>query len=128
MCFRKTKRLQIGFGVPFFNVYDKDGNTSEIAVRGNVNALTKNYKRFLKRNGYDSTDLSVFENEIRSAIIPCVKQAVANAPRRFKLTPNELDCKTEQIAREIKYDLAKILKKRYKVKLINIELTAIDCY
>lgn len=126
MCFRKPKRLQIAFGVPFFNVYDKDGNSGELAVRGNVNAFAKNYKKFLKRNGYETSDLYVFEDEIRSAIIPCVKQAVANAPKKYRLGVHQLDCKTEQIEREIKSDLAKTLKKRYKVKLINIEITAIE--
>lgn len=128
MCFRKPKRLQIVFGVPFFNVYDNNDNCAEIAVRGNVNALAKNYKRFLKRNGYENADLTTFEDEIRSAIIPVIKQAVANAPKKYKLSVNQLDRKTEQISREIKGDLARILKKRYKIKLINIEITAIDVY
>lgn len=128
MCFSKPKRLQILFGVPFFNVFDNQGGSEEIAVRGNVNVITKNYKKFLKKNGYESTDLNAFEDEIRMAIIPCVKQAVANAPRKYKLRTNQLNCKTEQISKEIKSDLAKILKKRYKVKLINIEIVAIDCY
>lgn len=126
MCFSKPKRLRIPFGVPYFSVYDKDNVCSEIAVRGNVNILAKNYEKFLKGNGYEDTSLSAFENEIKSAIIPCVKQAVANAPKRYKLTIYQLNCKTEQIAREIKGDLAKILKKRYKVKLVNIEITAME--
>lgn len=126
MCFRKPKRLQIAFGVPFFNVYDEKGGSDEIAVRGNVNLLAKNYKKFLKRNGFVDLDLLTFENEIRSAIIPCVKQAVANAPKRYRLLVNQLDRKTEQISKEIRSDLAKLLKKRYKVKLINIEIIAIE--
>lgn len=126
MCFRKPKRLQIAFGVPFFNIYDEKGGSDEIAVRGNVNVLAKNHKKFLRKNGFIDLDLSTFENEIRSAIIPCVKQAVANAPKRYKLLVNQLDRKTEQISKEIRSDLVKLLKKRYKVKLINIEITAID--
>ncbi len=128
MCFRKPKRIQIQFGVPFFNVCDNDGACVEIAARGNINLIAKNYKKFLKRNGYEDASLLAFENEIKSATIPCVKQAVANAPRKYKLTINQLNSKTEQIAGAIKVDLAKIPKKRYRVKLVNIEITAIDIY
>lgn len=128
MCFRKNrKNLQISFGIPYFNVYDRDNNKSEVSAFGNINIIAKNYKRFLKRNGYIDCSLEMFETEIQSAIIPCVKQAIANAPKRYRLATPALEQKTEQIAREIRRDLAKILKKRYKVKLLNIEITGINC-
>ena len=124
---KNKKRLQIGFGVPYFNIFDEYDNKSEVSVFGNVNIIAKNYKKFLKRNGYSDYSLDTFEREIKSAVIPCVKQAVANAPKRFKLSCQKIEQKTEQIANEIKRDLSGILKKRYKVKLINIEILSINC-
>ena len=128
MCIGKNaKRLQICFGVPFFNVYDEKSNSCEVAVRGNINVIAKNYEKFLKKNGYSDTSLFTFEKELKSAIIPCVKQAVSTAPKRYRQQCNTLDRKTKQIAKDIKSDLSKKLKKRYKVKLLDIEITAIEC-
>ena len=124
----KSKTIQLKFGVPFFDVFDtrfKD-ISAPVAVRGEIVFHVKNFKKFLKRNGYKKTGLNEFQENIKSALIRYVKEFVINAPIRYGISVVRLEQRASRLSDLLKGELVARIKKQFKVEVFAVDITAIE--
>ena len=124
----KSKMVHIKFGVPFFDVFDphvKDFS-APVAVRGEISFFVKNYKKFLKKNGFDGMRWEDFQGLIRSAVIRYVKDFIVNAPAKYDIPVVHLEEKIDKLSTIVKGDLASRIKKEFKIQVSNVDITTIE--
>ena len=124
----KAKMVHIKFGVPYFEVFDYKLTdfSVPIAVRGEISFFVKNYKKFLKQNGFDGVDWKEFQNLIRSSLIRYTKDFIANAPAKYKMPVVHLEKKIDKLSEVLKSDLKKRIKQEFKIQTANVDVTAIE--
>ena len=130
MCFfkNKSKTIQLKFGVPYFDIFDyrfKD-ISAPTSVRGEIVFHIKNWKKFLKRNGYKEVGLDGFKESIKSAVIRYVKEFVTNAPSRYEIPVVQLERKINVLSELVKFELAKRIKAQFKVDVYAVDITIIE--
>ena len=124
----KSKIVHIKFGVPFFDVFDSRFNdfSVPIAVRGEIVFFVKNYKKFLKKNGFDGMNWNEFQNLLRSAVIRYVKDFITNVPSKYDIPVVHLEKKIDKLSTIVKGDLASRIKKEFKIQVSNVDITMIE--
>lgn len=124
----KSKMVHIKFGVPFFEVFDckLTDFSVPVAVRGEISFFVKNYKKFLKQNGFDGMNWEEFQVLVRSAVIRYAKDFVANAPAKYKIPVVHLEKKINKLSEILKTDLKNRIKKEFKIQVSNVDVTAIE--
>ena len=120
--------MQLKFGVPFFDVFDPRFSdlSVPVAVRGELVFHVKNYRRFLKKNGFDGVNWNDFNDMIKASIVRYVKDFVSNAPERYGIPVMQLEKKSAQISELIKEGLATRIKNDFKVEVYAVDITAIE--
>lgn len=130
MCLFKKERkyIQIKFGVPFFDLFDPrfPDFSVPVAVRGTISFQIKNYKKFLKQQGYKENEWDNFQDRVRNAVICYVKESVVNIPDKYQLSVVQLERKIELIGNMVKADLFERIKKEFKILLTEMDITAIE--
>ena len=130
MCLFKKERkyIQIKFGVPFFDLFDPrfPDFSVPVSVRGSVSFQIKNYKKFLKQQGYKENEWDNFQDRVRNAVICYVKESVVNIPDKYQLSVVQLERKIELIGNMVKADLFERIKKEFKILLTEMDITAIE--
>ena len=124
----KSKTIQLKFGVPFFDIFDyrfKD-IFAPVSVRGEIVFHIKNWKKFLKRNGYKEVGLDGFKESIKSAVIRYVKEFVTNAPSRYEIPVVQLERKINVLSELVKFELAKRIKAQFKLDVYAVDITVIE--
>lgn len=124
----KTKAIQIQFGVPFFDLFDPrfEDFAIPVAVRSTVNFQIKNYKKFLKQQGYSFNEFENFQSRIRNAIIRFVKESMVSIPIKYKIPVWQIERELKKLENILKAELADRVKKEFKIQLIDIDITAIE--
>ena len=124
----KSKIVHIKFGVPFFDVFDPRFTdfSVPVAVRGEISFFVKNYKKFLKKNGFDGMNWDDFQSLIRSAVIRYTKDFIVNAPAKYDIPVVHLEKKIDKLSMVLKSDLSHRIKKEFKIQISNADVTAIE--
>ena len=125
---KKIKNIQIKFGVPFFDLFDPrfEDFAVPVAVRGSVSFQIKNFKKFLKQQGYTPYDLENFQTRIRNAVTRYVKESIVNIPIKYKIPVWQIERKLEIIGDIVKSELYVRVKKEFKIQLTVVDITAIE--
>lgn len=125
---KQTKYIQIKFGVPYFDLFDPrfPDFSVPVAVRGTVSFQIKNYKKFLKQQGYKENKWDNFQDRVRNAVIRYVKESMVNIPDKYQLSVVQIERKIELIGDIVKVDLFERIKKEFKIILTAIDITAIE--
>ena len=130
MCLFKndSKTIQLKFGVPFFDVFDPRFSdfSVPVAVRGELVFHVKNYKKFLKKNGFDGVSWDSFNNMIKSSVVRYVKDFVANAPAKYGIPVVQLEKKVATVSDGIQDELTDRIKHDFKIEVYSVDITAIE--
>ena len=86
----------------------------------------KNYKKFLKQQGYKENEWDNFQDRVRNAVIRYVKESVVNIPDKYQISVVQIERKIELIGDIVKVDLFERIKKEFKILLTEIDITAIE--
>ena len=124
----KSKHIEIKFGVPFFDLFDPrfEDFAVPVAVRGSVSFQIKNFKKFLKQQGYAPNDLENFQTRIRNAVTRYVKESIVNIPIKYKIPVWQIERKLELIGDIVKSELYDRVKKEFKIQLTAVDITSIE--
>lgn len=124
----KSKMVSIQFGVPYFEVFDYHLTefSVPIAVRGEISFFVKNYKKFLKKNGFNGMPWDEFQSLVRSNAIRHVKDFIANAPSKYQLPVVHLEKKIEKLSTILQAEISTRLKKEFKIQIFSVDITAIE--
>ena len=95
-------------------------------MRGTISFQIKNYKKFLKQQGYKENEWDNFQDRVRNAVICYVKESVVNIPDKYQLSVVQLERKIELIGNMVKADLFERIKKEFKILLTEMDITAIE--
>lgn len=125
---KQTKYIQIKFGVPYFDLFDPRFSdfSVPVSVRGTVSFQIKNYKKFLKQQGYKENEWDNFQDRVRNAVIRYVKESMVNIPDKYQISVVQIERKIELIGDMVKADLFERIKKEFKILLTEIDITAIE--
>lgn len=125
---KQTKYIQIKFGVPYFDLFDPRFSdfSVPVSVRGTVSFQIKNYKKFLKQQGYKENKWDNFQDRVRNAVIRYVKESMVNIPDKYQISVVQIERKIELIGDMVKADLFERIKKEFKILLTEIDITAIE--
>ena len=121
------RKLFLNFGIPYFDVFDPRYKDFSIptAVRGSFSVEIKNYKRFLKVNGFDGNTKRA-EEVIRNAVIQCVKEGIANLPFEEKIPVWQMERRIDTVSSVLAKKLSARLRSGFDVTLSSLDLTAIE--
>ena len=120
--------IQVGFAVPFFDVYDPRFVDFGVpaAVRGTISFKISDYREFVKLNRLNSFSFEDFQKQIRDAVIRYVKDAVANAPSANNIPLVQIESKTAQINDIVEYDISERFKETFGVTVSGVDIGAIE--
>ena len=121
------RKLFLNFGIPYFDVFDPRYKDFSIptAVRGSFAVEIKNFKKFLKINGFIGNTQKA-EETIKSAVIQCVKEGVANLPFEEKIPIWQMERRIDTVSSALFKTLSARLKNGFNITLTALNLTAIE--
>lgn len=116
--------IQIGFGIPYFDVcdYRYPDYAVPVAVRGNISFQVKNYDKFLSKLGLTE---SAFQAQIRNVINSATRKYVVNAPIAFSIPAIQIDRKIIEITNKSAEEIRAIAKNTYGID-VTFNITAIE--
>ena len=120
--------IQIGFAVPFFDVYDPrfmDFGVP-VAVRGTISFKINDYREFVKLHRLSNFNLDDFQKQIRDTVSRYVKDIVANAPAAHNIPLVQIETKTVLINDAVEFDLVERLKENFGVVVSGVDIGAIE--
>lgn len=121
------RKLFLNFGIPYFDVFDPRFKDFSIptAVRGSFAVEIKNFKKFLKVNGFVGNTQKA-EETIKSAVIQCVKEGVANLPFEEKIPVWQMERRIDTVSSALFKTLSARLKNGFNITLTALNLTTIE--
>ena len=99
---------------------------SRISISTSGLRFIKNYKKFLKQQGYKENKWDNFQDRVRNAVIRYVKESMVNIPDKYQISVVQIERKIELIGDIVKVDLFERIKKDFKIILTAIDITAIE--
>lgn len=124
----KSKSIQIKFGVPYFDLFDPrfPDFSVPVSVRGSVSFQIKNFKKFLKQQGYKEMDEDDFKKKIQNSIIRYVKESLINIPMQYNLSVFQIERKIAEVAELASDDLTKRMKREFRIVCSSVDITTIE--
>ena len=121
------RKLFLNFGIPYFADFDPRYKDFSIptAVRGSFAVEIKNFKKFLKANGFVGNTRKA-EETIKNAVIQCVKEGVANLPFEEKIPIWQMERRIDTVSSALFKTLFARLKTGFNITLTALNLTAIE--
>ncbi|SFL50306.1 protein of unknown function [Lachnospiraceae bacterium KH1T2] len=123
-----AKIIQVGFGVPYFDIYDPryaDFGVP-VAVRGTISFKIADYREFIKLHRLSTFNLADFQRQVRDAIIRYSKDVVANAPSTNDIPLVQIESKISLINDSIEYYITDRLKENFGVEVSGLDISAIE--
>lgn len=120
--------VQVGFGVPYFDIYDPrflDFGVP-VAVRGTLSFKITNYREFIKLHRLNDFDLNDFQREIRDVVIRYAKDVVANVPAAHDIPLIQIETKISQINDMIELDVKDRLLEDFGVTVSGVDVAAVE--
>ena len=99
---------------------------SRISISTSGLRFIKNYKKFLKQQGYKENKWDNFQDRVRNAVIRYVKESMVNIPDKYQISVVQIERKIELIGDMVKADLFERIKKEFKIILTEIDITTIE--
>jgi len=120
--------VQVGFVVPFFDVFDPrfPDFGVPVAVRGSINFSITDYKQFIYLHKLDTFDLKSFQAQIKDAVTQHVKGTVMNAPDEYQIPVVQIERRITEISTIIEGSLATKLHDIYGVTLTSVNISDIE--
>lgn len=120
--------IQVKFGVPYFDVFDKRYKDLgvPVAVRGAITFKIEDYRHFIKLHRLDDFNLDQFKMQIRDIVVRYTKETVANAPEEYEIPVVQLERRIGDINDILEKKVSDALNKDFGVSVIRVDVSAID--
>ncbi len=123
-----AKVIQSRFGVRYFDVFDSrfPDFGVPVAVRGTITFHIADCREFIELHRLDEFTLEDFRLQIRDAVVRRVKAIVATLPSRQHIPLLQLSGQTDTVSKEAFTALDELLFDTYGVKLVGLDVSAIE--
>lgn len=120
--------IQIKFGVPFFDIFDKDmpQYSVPVAVRGSFNFRIADYREFIKLHRLEEFDMDTFKKQIKDTLTRYVKEVVSNASTDLNIPVVQIERRTATINDAVEEKVRDRFVREYGVIVSGLDISAIE--